>query len=109
MPREARRIHRQLSPEEAAQLKALWEEAEAGIPEFLARNERRARALQEPGFSGQLRRAVVASGLHPHDLADATGIPLADLADFLCGDRPLDTAAVDRLTEQLQCALVQPL
>ena len=106
MPREARSVHRKATPKERARMEQRWKEAEAEIPEFLARNERRARAIREPGFSGQLRRAVRGSGIHPHDLALASGIPLADLADFLCGDAPLDTAAVDRLAEQLHFALV---
>lgn len=106
MPREIRRSRRAATPEEIARHKQQWAEADAELPEFLARNQRRAKALQEPGFSGQLRRAVAASPLHPEHLAAAAGIPLQDLADFMCDDRPLDTAAVDRLAEQLRFTLV---
>ena len=109
MPREIRRTRGAATPEEIERHKQQWAEAEAELPEFLARNERRARALQEQSVSGQLRRAIVAAAMHPVDLATAAAIPLPDLLDFMCGDAPLDTAAVDRLAAHLHCELVQPL
>lgn len=79
---------RKATPEEAEQHRQRVERATAALPEFLARAERRARAIQEQSVSGQLRRAVSNSGLVYEELAARSGVDIYLLADFMTGDTP---------------------
>jgi len=83
-----------MTPEEVDRIDA---EIAAELPEISARADRRQRALAEPNVSGQLRRAIRESSLHFMAICRSTGITHRQLADFMTGDEPLPSTAVDRL------------
>lgn len=73
-----------------------------------AANVERARptleALRESTFSGWLRRAIASSEMPQAELAARIGIDPTDLNGFLRGDATLDSAAIDRLIDDLGLA-----
>jgi hypothetical protein len=83
-----------MTPEEVDQIDA---EIVAELPELLERAKRRQKALAESSVSGQLRRAIRASSLRLTEVCRATEITRRQLADFMTGDSPLPSTAVDRL------------
>ena len=62
----------------------------------------RAAAMQEPTVSGQLRRAILESGIDNRDLADQAGLSAKALAEFLAGSAALDSVAIDKLAALLK-------
>ena len=65
-------------------------------------NNLRAAARQEPTVSGQLRRAIVESGIDHRELARQAGLSAKALAEFLAGIAALDSVAIDKLAAQLK-------
>jgi ribosome-binding protein aMBF1 (putative translation factor) len=65
-------------------------------------NDLRAAAMREPTVSGQLRRAILESGIDCRDLADQAGLSAKTLAEFLVGRAVLDSVAVDKLAALLK-------
>lgn len=63
-------------------------------------------AAAEPGFSGELRRAIVSSGKSPESLAAACGVDVELFEEFQCGEGSLPSAAMDRLIATLHLRLV---
>lgn len=104
--RQPRPVFRDLTPEESARLAAARKESQAEASQFLQRAERLEAALQETTVSGQLRQAIVASGLQYVDLARCGEISVQELADFMVGEAELNSTAFDRLAEALGCRLV---
>lgn len=94
------------TPEEREQNRKRRERAAAEIPEFLARAEQRARATQEQGVNGQLRRAIAGSGLVYQELTAQSGVELGNLADFMTGNAPLSSDDFARLAAVLRYELV---
>lgn len=74
-------------------------EADAELREMLERAARRRAALAEQNVSGQLRRAIAASGSHYEALCAQSGITFDQLTDFMAGDAALTSRDVDRLAE----------
>jgi hypothetical protein len=62
----------------------------------------RAAAMREPTVSGQLRRAILESGIDNRELADQTGLSAKTLAEFLAGIAALDSIAIDKLAARLK-------
>jgi hypothetical protein len=62
----------------------------------------RAAAMREPTVSGQLRRAILESGIDYRDLADQAGLSAKTLAEFLAGSAALDSIAIDKLAALLR-------
>ncbi len=81
-------------------------EAEAALPGFLERAERRREAMGEQNVSGQLRRAIAEDGFRYGELAKLAGITPQELADFMTGDIALPSTVVDRLAEATHQKLV---
>lgn len=104
--REARRIHREFTPEERARWEQARDEAERELPDLLDRAKRRADALAEPTMSGQLRRAIKASELGLRDIAEEIGTSPVELSAFMCGDQPLSSDVLDSLAALLGYELV---
>jgi hypothetical protein len=62
-------------------------------------------AAAEPGFSGQLRRAILSAKLRPSELASQVGVDREALQQFRLGEGTLPTDAFDRLMEVLGLAI----
>jgi hypothetical protein len=104
--REARRTHREFTPEERAHWEQARDEAERELPEVLDRAKRRTEALMEPTMSGQIRRAIQASEFNLSELADRIGISPVELSGFMSGDQPLSSDVLDSLAALLGYELV---
>jgi hypothetical protein len=65
-------------------------------------NDLRAAAIQESTVSGQLRRAILESGIDNRELADQAGLSAKTLAEFLSGIATLDSLAIDKLAALLK-------
>ncbi len=100
------RQHVELTPQQREQRRKAVAEEEAGRPANVAAHHARQAAAKEPGLSGDLRRAINASGRRPEELAAAAGIDLHLLSDFRAGTAVLPSDAVDRLAEVLGLRLM---
>ena len=107
MVREARRIHRELTPEEQARLERYREQVAQELPDLIARDRLRKAASEEDTASGALRRAIHKSDLLLPQIADRVGITLLELDRFLTGEATLPSDVIDRLAESVGCRLVQ--
>ena len=66
-------------------------------------------AALQPGFLGDIRRAVLMSRRPPGELAAAVGVDQHVLSDFRAGEVELPAAVVDRLLEELGLRLMQEI
>jgi hypothetical protein len=103
------RIFIQHTPEQAEERRRAYEEEEASREANIANARKMFAALEEPGFSGDLRRAIAASRKTPSDLASSVGASVTTLEAFLDGDASLPTDVVDRLVALLRLKLVMEI
>jgi hypothetical protein len=103
------RIFIKHTPEQAEEHRRAFEEEEAGREANIAYARKLFAALEEPGFSGDLRRAIAASRKLPSDLASSVGVSVSVLEDFLDGDASLPSDVVDRLVTLLRLKLVMEI
>lgn len=99
--RRPRRITRKLTRQELKRLKASREQITRELPELIQLDQRRKEASEEATLSGELRRAVHASGLSLPKIAARARITPLLLDDFLIGERTLRSDVMDRLAEVL--------
>jgi len=102
---KARRITRELSPEEQKRLGRQQKQVAAELPDMAARDQMRQEAREEATLSGEMRRAIHASALSLSAIADQAGIAPSVLDDFLTGERTLRSDVMDRLASVLGCQL----
>lgn len=100
------RLHVELTPEQQEQRRQAVAEEEAGRAANIAAHHARQAAGREAGLSGDLRRAINASGRRPDELAEAAGIDVHLLSDFRAGTAVLPSDAVDRLAAALGLRLM---
>src|SRR5262249_45070063 len=94
---QARRVTRELTPEEQDRLRRHREQIAAELPDLAERDRMRKEARAEATLSGELRRAIHGSPLSLSTIAERAGIlPLA-LDEFLTGERTLRSDVLDRL------------
>src|SRR3954469_24068181 len=93
----ARRVTRELTPEEQDRLRRQREAVAAELPDLAARDRMRKEAREEVTLSGELRRAVHGSPLSLSAIADRVGITPLALDEFLTGERTLRSDVLDRL------------
>jgi hypothetical protein len=98
---KARRVTRDLTPEEQERLHRAREEAAANRPELIAQARKVKAAYEEQTVSGEFRRAIIASRRPIADLAAQLGLPLEQMHAFMTGDGPLPSDALDRLANEL--------
>lgn len=96
---------RSLSAEEAARYRELRSQIESEKNEIFARRDAQELAEQEPGFSGDLRRAITAARLSSHELAGKLGIDVQLLEDFRAGEATLPSDVIARLVALLGLCL----
>jgi hypothetical protein len=95
--RQARRITRDLSPEERERLQQHRDQIARELPDLALRDQMRKEAREEATLSGALRRAIHASEFSLSTIAARTGITPLMLDDFLTGERTLRSDILDRL------------
>ena len=66
-------------------------------------------AAEQPGFFGDVRRAIVMCGRPVDELAKEIGVDGRLLADFRAGEAELPSAALDRLLDLLGLRLMQEI
>lgn len=98
---KARRITRDLTPQQRAGLRRRRNLIAREFPDLTARDQMRKEARDEPTLSGELRRAIHASPLSLADIAAPAGISPLLLDDFLTGERTLRSDVLDRLAANL--------
>lgn len=103
------RIFIKHTPEQAEERRRAVEEEEAGREANIAYARKLFAALEEPGFSGDLRRAIGATQRLPSELARELEVDAKLLDDFMAGDAELPTDVVDRLVDHLRLKLVMEI
>ena len=103
--RQAKRIHRELTPSETERLKQYRQQIAQELPDLQAHDQMRKDARDETTLSGELRRAIHTSALSLGEIAAGAGITPVVLDDFLTGERTLRSDVIDRLAGVLGCEL----
>jgi len=104
-----RRIHVELTPEQREAWRQAAEEEQANKEETIARFHRMQAAEKEPGFLGDLRRAINASGHRTIKLPEEIGVEARLLGDFRTGEADLPADAIARLVDVLHLRLMQEI
>jgi ribosome-binding protein aMBF1 (putative translation factor) len=90
-----------------------WESAVrkelAGKEENIAHLRKIQAAAEQPGFFGDLRRAIMASRRSVEELSAEIGVDQRLLSDFRAGDTELPAAALERLVDTLGLRLMQEI
>jgi len=102
---QARRVTRELTPEEQDRLRRHREQIAAELPDLAERDRMRREAREEATLSGELRRAVHSSPLPLSAIAERAGISPLALDEFLTGERTLRSDVLDRVAGVLGYAL----
>lgn len=87
-----------LTPEQQTRLERQRELIAGELPELNVQCEQLHEAMHENTLSGQLRHAIHQGGRPLSQIAAEAGITLAQLTDFLTGERTLRSDVLDRLT-----------
>lgn len=98
---DARRFQGSLTDEQRAEYAKLIQQEESACEQVVRDSQPLRDALKEVGFSGELRRAIVASGRSPVQLEKETGCNANAINRFLQGAQPLPTDAADALIRTL--------
>jgi len=102
---QARRITRELTPEEQDRLRRCREQIASELPDLVERDRMRKEAREEVTLSGELRRSVHESPLPLSAIAERAAISPLALDEFLTGERTLRSDVLDRLACILGYAL----
>jgi|SRR5690606_39977061 len=102
-----RRVMLEFTPEQRAEWEAAVAQELADKELNIQRFHKRRSVEQEPGFLGDLRRAITASRRDPKLLAEQVGIDWRQLSDFRCGEAALPSDVIDRLIAALGLRLMQ--
>ena len=103
---QARRVTRELTPQEQERLRRQREQIAAELPDLAERDRMRHEARAELTLSGELRRAVHGSSLSLSVIAERSGVSPLVLDEFLTGERTLRSDVLDRLLNVVGCVLV---
>jgi hypothetical protein len=106
---EGRRAVVDFTPEQRTEWLQHVAEAEANKGELIEKIRRQDQAACEPGFSGDLRRAILASGKAASSIADEIGMNPDILEDFCTGDGILPSDVIGKLVEHLGLRLMKEL
>jgi hypothetical protein len=107
--RGERRVYIQLTPEQKKEYRQAVAQEMAGKEATIAHARKIKAAVEQPGFFGDIRRAVMLSRPSVPDLASEIGVDRRVLSDFLAGEADLPSVALDRLLETLGLRLMQEI
>jgi len=107
--RGERRIRLSFTAEQKSAWRQAVEQELAGKEENIAYWRKIVAAADQPGFFGDIRRALFLSRRAPHELVTAIGVDLQTLSDFRAGDSDLPSAALERLIDALGLRLMQEI
>jgi transcriptional regulator with XRE-family HTH domain len=99
--RQARRISRELTPEEQARLEHYRQQIVEELPDLIEKDRMRKEAREENTLSGELRRAIHGSGMSLETIGVQAGITSLMVDEFLTGERTLRSDVLDRLAKVL--------
>lgn len=97
------------TPEAAERYERLAEAIEAEKPDIIRRARLAIAAGDEPGFRGDLRRAIHATGVTQEKIAEGAGIHVFSLCDFLEGTAELTSTQIGAIVELLGFQLVRTI
>jgi hypothetical protein len=100
---------RTMTPEESARFERLIEISEAEKPDVIRRFRLLMAAGDEPGFNGDLRRAIHGGHVAMEKIAAAAGMEVFALCDFLEGTAELTSSQIAAIVEFLNLQLVRPI
>jgi hypothetical protein len=103
--RVRRRIHGALTAAQQRRVEKARQQAAQELPDLIRRNQMRFDARKEKSFSGLLRRAIHRFPQSPMKIAERAKIEWEDLSDFLTGEKPLPSDAIDRLVKAVKLKL----
>jgi hypothetical protein len=104
-----KRVVVQFTPEQKAEWEAAVRQERAGKDENITHWRKIKGAAEQPGFFGDVRRAIAFSRRSIQDLATAIGVDERLLSDFRAGDADLPASALDRLIETLGLRLMHEI
>jgi hypothetical protein len=104
-----KRVTLEFTPEQRAEWEAVVEQELAGKEENAARFRKIKAAAEQPGFFGDVRRAIAFSGRPIHELAVQIGVDSTLLSDFRAGEAELPSGALDGLIEALGLRLMREI
>ncbi len=104
-----RRIVREFTPAQREAWRRAVEEEEANKEATIAHHRRIMAAAAEPGFLGDLRRAINASGHRVITLPKEIGVDGRLLDDFRAGEAELPADIIARLVDTLGLRLMQEI
>jgi hypothetical protein len=107
--RGERRASIQFTPEQRKAYREAVEREMAGKEENIAHCLKIKTAAEQPGFFGDVRRAILLSRPSIGELAAAIGVEPQVLSDFQAGEAELPAAVLDRLLEKLGLRLMQEI
>jgi len=103
------RVRLRLTAEQRDQWRAAVEAELACKDENIAHIRKVRAAAEQPGFFGDVRRAIILSRRPMMDLAKEIDVDPILFSDFRAGDAELPAAALDRLMERLGLRLMQEI
>jgi hypothetical protein len=104
-----KRVTLSFTPEQKNQWRTAAQEELAGKEENIAHINKIQAAARQPGFFGDVRRAIILSRRPTDQLANNVGIDPRLLSDFRAAEAELPSAALDRLIEVLGLRLMQEI
>jgi hypothetical protein len=107
--RGERRVTVQFTPEQRQAYRDAVEQELAGKDENIAHFRKIKAAAEQPGFFGDVRRAILLSRGSIGELAALIGVEPEVLSDFRAGEAELPAAALNRLLEALGLRLMQEI
>ena len=75
------------------------------LPDLIRRDQMAHDAMREKTFSGVVRKAIHRCKILLPDLAARSEVKMDEIADFLTGEKPLSSDALDRLVKVLKLKL----
>ena|ERR1043165_3095692 len=104
---QVKRSYVELSEDKRAQIRRAQALVKEELPELAKRLRIATEAAEENTFSGELRRAIHASGFHLNYIGERVGTTPIVIDEFLTGERTLRSDVIDRLAALLGCTLCQ--
>lgn len=107
--RGERRVYIQLTPEQKERYREAVAQEMASKEANLDHYRKIKAAAEQPGFFGDIRRAILLSRPSIPELATRIGIDRQILSDFQAGEAELSATTIDRLLETLGLRLMQEI